>query len=152
MAFVPPTLNILFDYWDPNTVQPSWFTGSSVPDPVGRYAGQLRPYGHTVIGTGGPALVPAMELCIDADCPARPPVYNSSEYWYWPAMVNPNIDVYQMYFVIDVHDVAAGFMNQHRSLIIVPTWTLEGDVFNTLAHWPYAPPWEQPPYAYYNPA
>jgi len=152
MPYVPPTLNISAQYWDPNVAQAEVFASGSMPFRTGLLQCQIRPASArssaVAFASGGQNLV---EIVVPFDCPMLWPVFNSTEYQYWTAIVEAPLGSNAWYHVEGMFDVGFGFSNQHRVLVCTPAWVFAGSVFNTLPHWPWVPvgdlpnPWPASP-------
>lgn len=89
-----------------------------------------------------PAIV---ELVVAKGSDFRDPLYNSGEYGFWTDIVEVPSGSGRFYHVIGVVDVAKGFTNEYRSVLIGTTQWSHGTYWTGfLAHAPYAPAWPIP--------
>lgn len=142
MAFVKPTLNILFNYWE----RDDWgFSGETPTAPTyANLAGQLRPNAKnfTVISSilEGSS---TQELCLPASPLMNMPSWQDGDFPSYPDIVEVPSGSKRWYFIIDLEYVGKGFMNENRVALIVKTSTW--DYWNQYGspNWPYTPPWPQ---------
>lgn len=148
MAFVPPTFNLSVNHWYFSNWNPAWNKGAGgVPGPDQIFNAQLRAPKQIGLLAPNVQFPCVMELLLEYDIGINAPSPSTSEYWYWMDKVEVPAGSGMFYFVASQYWVALGFGNQYKTLVVLPTWCLDGTEFSTFANWPYAPPWTQPIYA-----